>query len=156
MLTIFPPGVLADKLPAGQLAQLEGSGQIDLQHIVPVLDGELLTEVTALNARAVDQDVQAASQQLHSLGKALLPSGPVSQINGDAVAPEASFRKLLGNLQGGVAGAHHHDLASGLHQALSHSPAQAPVAPVTMAFRPVKSNSFNLFSSLIQSQRPVW
>ena len=63
-----------DQLPhmLGELSEHPGDylKVVGLFHLVPVLHGELLAGVAALDAGAVDQDVDFAPQQLQGAGEA--------------------------------------------------------------------------------------
>ena len=117
---------LLQHLPARQLAQLKGGGEVDLQHGVPVLHGELLAGVAALDAGAVDQDVDLAAQQLQGAGESGPQALPVSQVGGHAVAGKAPAPERLRHSFHLLRGAPDDHLGPGLHQSLGHAPAQAP------------------------------
>ena len=109
------------------MTQVKGSGQVDIEYVLPVLKRKFGAGVAALYAGGIDQNIQAA-QQSDGLVKGLLPGTVVGQVHGDAFAPIALCFELGGHLDHLFAGTKNDYSGAGLHQALRHAVAQSSSA----------------------------
>ena len=117
--------LLCDKGTGCSLAPVKHCVQIYFHYVVPVLYRKLLAGMTALNAGAIDKNIQMSSQSLHCFIKSFCSVLGIAKIHLQTVAVKSLTAKLFCNTVYLIRRANDHNLCACFHQSLCHSVAKA-------------------------------
>ena len=109
----FAGGLPGDEVAGGELGELEDAGEVDLQDLLPVFEGDVFGGVAEDGAGVVDEDVDVAELRF-DLGEEGLGAGGGGEVGLEGGGFSAGGDDCCGGLVGGAAVAVDGDGGSGL------------------------------------------